>query len=656
MIVIKEDFKDFKTGEFPYDKMHTALGEYHHFKNPGYSGNFYDTVSLHQWRSLDGSWMVTEEDGTHFMEQNRGDNTKGAFLDTYPLLTHKCKLYSFYTIEYDYRPFEVLGYGGIAFNYLTAREYSFFGMKDNKIAIFNRFQNEFEEIASKEYIIDSINTYHVKIEIKEKSIKVYINDKLELEANFNLKFGRRIALISKSQARFSKLLVSMTDSDYESHIEALKKEEERLILKQDKYSKLELIKKIDLKNFGTGRQIRIARYNNMTYILFVQHQKRYIRDSFAHISSMTLIDINGNIIWQYGEPNNSFDNPCISADWPVQIADINNDCKLELIYSVNQEVRISDFLTNKLIKSIPTPIIYNDPNVKNEPFYRLNVDAIRVLDFEGLGYKGDFIIKDRYQNVWGYNKTLENVWRYHNKNTGHFPYVLDINNDNRDELLIGYDLVSSEGKILWSLPFDSDHTDEIIYAKLHKDLDYKFILASGNEGMNIINKDGTIFKHNEVGHAQRVSVAKYDLNMEGLQIMSTSFWGSDSIIEIFDYKGNRLKSIENGENGNIITPVMYDGINTLAISNAGENGGLLDSNLDIVVKFPNDGHPSLSTEAYDIDDDGIDEILCWDQKSMWIYKASKFNKPKKKYIKYPDSGFSNYRGEYLISTDDLSWK
>ena len=598
--------------------------------------------------------MVTEEDGTHFMEQNRGDNTKGAFLDTYPLLTHKCKLYCFYTIEYDYRPFEVLGYGGVAFNYLTAREYSFFGMKDNKIAIFNRFQNEFEEIASKEYIIDSINTYHVKIEIKEKSIKVYINDKLELDGNFNLKFGRRIALISKSQARFSNLLVSMTDSDYKSHIEALKKEEERLILKQDKYSKLELIKKLDLKNFGTGRQIRIARYNNMTYILFIQHQKRYIRDSFAHISSMTLIDINGNIIWQYGEPNNSFDNTCISADLPVQIADINNDGKLELIYSVNQEVRISDFLTNKLIKSIPTPIIYNDPNVKNEPFYRLNVDAIRVLDFEGLGYKGDFIIKDRYQNVWGYTKTLENVWRYHNKNTGHFPYVLDINNDNKDELLIGYDLVSSEGKILWSLPFDSDHTDEIIYAKLHKDLDYKFILASGNEGMNIINKDGTIFKHNEVGHAQRVSVAKYDLNMEGLQIMSTSFWGSDSIIEIFDYKGNRLKSIENGENGNIITPVMYDGINTLAISNAGENGGLLDSNLDIVVKFPNDGHPSLSTEAYDIDDDGIDEILCWDQKSMWIYKASKFTKPKKKYIKYPDSGFSNYRGEYLISTDDLS--
>jgi hypothetical protein len=656
MIVIKEDFKDFKTGEFPYDKMHTALGEYHHFKNPGYSGNFYDTVSLHQWRSLDGSWMVTEEDGTHFMEQNRGDNTKGAFLDTYPLLTHKCKLYSFYTIEYDYRPFEVLGYGGVAFNYLTAREYSFFGMKDNKIAIFNRFQNEFEEIASKEYIIDSINTYHVKIEIKEKSIKVYINDKLELDGNFNLKFGRRIALISKSQARFSNLLVSMTDSDYKSHIEALKKEEERLILKQDKYSKLELIKKLDLKNFGTGRQIRIARYNNMTYILFIQHQKRYIRDSFAHLSSMSLFEYeSGKLLWTIGEPNNSFDNTMISCDLPFQIADIDNDGRLEIIYARNFEVRIIDMLTKELKKSMKTPIIKGDPNVKNEPFYRLNVDAIRVADFEGLGYKGDFIIKDRYQNVWAfsYKNDFKELFRYNHKNTGHFPYVFDFDNNGRDELLIGYDLINNDGKMIWSLPMNSDHTDEIIYCKLKNDLEEKFVLASGNEGMNIINRDGTIFKHNEIGHAQRISVAKYNLDASGLQIMATAFWGSDGIVCIYDYNGNLLKQMEVGDNGSVITPIMYDGINTLALLHAGKNGGLIDSDLDRVVLFPDDGHPYTSSEVFDIDGDGIDEILCWNLNELWVYKAKDYVLPKKEYKKYPMDAFSNYRGEYLISDEDI---
>ena len=201
---------------------------------------------------------------------------------------------------------------------------------------------------------------------------------------------------------------------------------------------------------------------------------------------------------------------------------------------------------------------------------------------------------------------------------------------------------------------NSDHTDEIIYAKLSKDSEEKFILASGNEGMNIINRDGTIFKHNEIGHAQRISVAKYDLNRSGLQIMATAFWGSDGIVCIYDYEGNLLNQMEVGGNGSVITPIMYDGINTLALLHAGVNGGLIDSKLDRVVDFPNDGHPYTSSEVFDIDGDGIDEILCWDLNELLVYKAKDYVLPKKKYKKYPDNSFSNYRGEYLISDEDLA--
>ena len=89
--------------------------------NHGYTGNFYDPIPLHQWRSLAGSWLITEENGIKYLEQNRGDNTKGAFLSTYPTLTHKCRLFSSYTISVNIRLFEVTNYAGIAFNYLTSR-------------------------------------------------------------------------------------------------------------------------------------------------------------------------------------------------------------------------------------------------------------------------------------------------------------------------------------------------------------------------------------------------------------------------------------------------------------------------------------------------------------------------------------------------------
>ncbi|MBR6072036.1 MAG: hypothetical protein IKP77_04295 [Acholeplasmatales bacterium] len=651
MIIINEDFNDFNTGEFPYDLGHTALGEYHHIVYPGYYGNFYDPVPLHQWRSLDGSWLITEEDGIKYLEQNRGDNTKGAFTNVYPTLTHKMRLFSSYVIDCDIRLFDLSNYCGIGFNYVTSRNNIFVGINGKEIALIKRYEERFDIIDRCDFSTDVYETHHLRI-IVNNCVKVYLNDKLVLSGNIEFEFGRKIAFIAKSLCRYSNLVVSMNDNEYSEHINKSKQEEERINNKRINYSHLECIKKIHLGKNGTGRQVRIAKYESKTYLLFAQHQKRYIRDSFAHISCLSLFDTDGNLIWNIGEANNSVSNTLISCDLPFQIADINNDGRLEVIYAVNFEVIIIDLLTKKELNRIKTPIISGDPNVKDEPFYRLNVDMIRVADFEGLGYKGDIIIKDRYQNVWAIDINGNILFRYHHKNTGHFPYVFDYDNDGKDELLIGYDLVDSNGNILWSLPMNSDHTDEIIYCKLKHDMEEKFILASGNEGMNIINKDGAIYKHNEIGHAQRISIGKYDLNKDGLQIMATAFWGSDGIISLYDCNGDIINSIEMESNGSIISPVMYDGVNTLALTHAGLDGGLLDGNLDMVVKFPDDGHPDISCEVYDIDSDGIDEILCWNLEELWIYKAKKYKKPLKKYKKYPDI-FSNYRGEYLISNEDI---
>ena len=651
MILIKEDFNDFKLSELPYDKGHTALGEYHYLKYDGYIGNFYDPICLHQWRSQDGSWLITEDNGIHYLEQNRGDETKGAFINVCSTLVHKEKIYSSFKLEFNLRQFEINSYSGMAISYITSRHYYGIAIKYNEFFIFERIEENINILAKKEFKFDDSKDYKIIAFVSNKIIAKI--DDIEISANIDFKIGSNIAFISKSLCRFSNLIVEMNDNEYQEHLNNKKREDIRLNNKKKKYPSLECIKKIKLGNNGTGRQLRIARYKNKTYLLFAQHQKRFIRDSFAHISSLSLFEYeSGKKLWELGEANNSFDNTMISCDLPFQIADIDNDGKLEIIYAKNFEIRIIDLLTKELKKVIQTPIIYGDSNVKNEPFYRLNVDMIRVADFHGLGYKGDLVIKDRYQNVWAINLNGDILFRYHNKNTGHFPYVFDFDDDGYDELLIGYDLIDNDGKMIWSLPMNSDHTDEIIYAKLNKNEEEKFILASGNEGMNIINKDGSIYKHNEIGHAQRISVAKYDLKKNGLQIIATAFWGSDGIVCSYDSHGNLCYELEVGSNGSLVTPIMYDGINTLCLLNAGPNGGLVDFSLDRVVEFPKDNHPNLTCELYDIDSDGIDEILCWDLDELWVYKANNYVKPLKKYKKYPDM-FSNYRGEYLISDDDL---
>lgn len=645
-VLVKEDFKDLELGEFPYDKGHTALGEYHYLKQPGRYGNWYDPICLHQWRSLDGSWLVTGDGQKRYLEQNRGDNATGAFKNVYCCLVHAQEFFASYELDYDLRLFELQHFCGMAFNYLTSRNYDAIGINGTTLCLYRREEETFTTYASIPFEVDVLAAYHFKVYISN-TVKVWINGVLRLEAQVPFRKGLRMACVAKSACRYSDIFVTMSDMSYEEHIRAAELKAEAYKEKCAQYPALECMRKIDLKDFGSGRQLRIANSNGKIIFLIAQHQKRMIRDSFARLSCLTAFDLEGEVLWQIGDPNPSPDNTLISCDLPFQIADINGDGRLEVIYSMDFEVFIIDLETAKLIKKMPTPVIAGDPLVKNEPFYRLNVDAIRVADFEGLGYKGDFILKDRYQNVWAYDQNMVLLWRYHHKNTGHFPYIYDFDEDGKDEMFVGYDLVDHDGTILFSLPMNSDHTDEIIYARLHKDEPKRLVLASGNEGMNIVDLDGRIFKHNEIGHAQRISVAKYKEEVEGLQIIATAFWGSDGIIAIYDCHGNILSQMEQRSNGNVITPVNYDGKHILCLLNASEDGGLMNGELEKVVAFPKDGHPTLCCEVYDIDEDGIDEIICFDQQQMWIYKASSYQ-TSVSYIKYPDEGFSNYRGEFLL--------
>lgn len=647
--IIEEKFQDLELAEFPYDKGHTALGEYHYLKQPGVYGNWYDPISLHQWRSLDGSWIVTSDGKKRYLEQNRGNNSREAFEQVYCCLVHQTKLYAPYTLSFELRIFEVQEYCGMAFNYLTSRCYDMIAIKKNELCLYHREEENFTVYKSCTFDFDDLKTYEICLEVGSTT-KIFLDKECILEADIALIEQRSIACVAKSACRYSNIIVSMKEEDYQEHLNHQKQEQERLLKKREAYAPLKCLHKIDLKDFGSGRQLRIANVDGKTVFLLAQHQKRMIRDSFARLSCLTAFLIDGTVLWQIGEPRSHVDNALISCDLPFQIADINNDGKLEVIYSMDFEVCIIDLWTGKLLKKMPTPVIAGDELVKNEPFYRLNVDAIRVADFEGLGYKGNFILKDRYQNVWAFDRNMNLLWRYHHKNTGHFPYIEDFDLDGKDEMFVGYDMIDHDGKMVFSLPMNSDHTDEIIYARLHKEEPKRLILASGNEGMNIVNIDGTIFKHNEIGHAQRISVAKYDDSIEGLQICATAFWGSDGIVCMYDCHGNLLHQMEQRSNGNVITPVNYDGAHILCLLNASDDGGLMDGSLDKVVLFEDDGHPNLCCEVYDIDGDGIDEIICWDLTQMWVYKASEVF-PSIDYRKYPDEGFSNYRGEYLIPYD-----
>lgn len=644
-ILYKEDFKDFPLGEFPYDHEHSAAGEYQTMVYPGYYGSFYDPIQLHQWRCMNGSWIISNIDGKRYLRQNRGDYAKGHFSDVYSMLMFKDDIYGSYTLEGKMRLLQTNLGGGFAFNYITSRHYNAVLFFEDSIKLIHKNQDQLLILKEVPFRLDEYKYYNIRIEIK-KDFKLYVDDSLFIEATLDMHNKTRCGVISKVSALYTDLMVYMDDMEYIESIALKNEDNDRILKKREKYAKLKLLKKLDISNGGAARQIRFGhKADGKPFFIMAQHQKLIMRDSFAQIECLTAYDFDGNILWQKGENNNTYDTTVISCDLPFQIGDYNNDGRDELIYSADFKIFICDAETGKGIASYKTPL--TDELMKDRPYKRLNVDAIRLADFEGLGYKGNLIIKDRYENVFALDHNMNIMWRYHLKNTGHFPYIYDFDNDGRDEMFVGYSMVDHNGEILWSMPIESDHTDEIIYTNTKKNDVKRLYLASGNEGFNVVSLDGSIYKHNEIGHAQRISIADYNGDGEN-EVCVTSFWGANNICYMFDSDANKVKEYEFETNGIVITPVSYDGEHMLIIANSIE--GLIDYDLDRVVLFPDDGHPNLCQEALDLDNDGISEIILWDSNSMYIYKAESF-KPGLKLDSYPENAMSNYRGEFLVKKD-----
>ena len=176
-----------------------------------------------------------------------------------------------------------------------------------------------------------------------------------------------------------------------------------------------------------------------------------------------------------------------------------------------------------------------------------------------------------------------------------------------------------------------------------------FACVAGSEGFFIGDTKGNIIVHDYIGHAQRISCANYDPSRPGYEIAVSTYWGHQGVIYLYDSKGNLILEMENELNGNLLTPVNWkgDGQDYFLTNADPVSGGLYNINGQLVVPFPDDGHPVLCAEAINLTGDARDELVVWDYNSMWIYTQGD-EQDKNDYTpqKPPRYNASNYRGEY----------
>ncbi|MCF0238672.1 MAG: WD40 repeat domain-containing protein [Sphaerochaetaceae bacterium] len=654
--LLTENFRAFPLGAFPFDPEHSAMGEYHFYPNKGYCGQWFDPIC--NWNYRGPSWLISnaDMDNSRCIEQMR--LTEPEPRTSIPTLRSGDVMWKDYTVKAYVRPMIIEHFSGILFRYQTSMmHYGFFLVKDGvELHCVNKLERKVLAQAQVSYEKEAYNL--LTVETDGSSIKCYLNNKLVLEVNDTTYENGAIALCSCRPTRFKDIEVTMTDLQYEAYEKDTKAYEEELNKRKGKHIAPKLWKKIDLQNFGASRQIRFGHLTGTEEWFFIicQHQRKVYKDRYPVISCMTAVSIDtGKILWQIGEPCDNEEIEKLTTDLPFQIYDIDNDGIDEVICSFDFKLMILDGRTGEVKKSIPTPLNEADPKTvtglefQKYAFNRLNVDAIRIVNVSGNKRPEEILIKDRYSRLWIYDKDLNYKWEFSKYNTGHFPYSYDYNKDGKEEIFSCYNMVDSNGKLQWSLPIDTDHTDEIICGQFGPNQEERIAIVSGWEGFMILSKEGEILLRDINGHGQRISCGNYCPQKEGFEIATTTFWGNNGIIYLHDCNGKEIWHKEMCSNGNVIAPLNWDG-NGEELIWFSPYEGAYDGDGYNVLTLPEDGHPNMCTELINLTGDPRDEIVVWDRHWLYIYTQEK-DCPKDprgvyKPYKYPEYNASNYRGEY----------
>lgn len=268
-----------------------------------------------------------------------------------------------------------------------------------------------------------------------------------------------------------------------------------------------LVSTIAVKDFGS-ETLRVGDLNGdgAPDLLFVQSTY-----GPREITCLTATTIHGDVLWQTGTP--APDNGRLYSDLPVQVYDWDGDGRNEVLY-VRQahyaEVYPEDGWARQRARRYEghaTMIVLDGLTGQERSTFPLPApadDSFLFADLTGRGRREDFVVKDRYWNMWGVSRDGGVLWHWEGS-PGHFPAIADLDDDGRDEVFVGFALIDHDGTVLFSRDPDG-HQDAAYITRLP---DGVWRLLFGNHGIHCLAVDGTELWHHPLTEAQHVVAGSF---------------------------------------------------------------------------------------------------------------------------------------------------
>jgi len=651
-ILLQDDFSGLKPGMFSPGVI-GAHGEYHYLEEVAPQGNW--VVSCYKKFQSQRAWRVVVEDGEYIMRQVHTPE------DQYKKYTHSIviagdELWKDYTLEVSFAPDKKTeDQSGVLFRYQNDRCYYFFGVKGSKAILkwvnnASAYQKPDEKILAEAPVEWQSGEYMTAvITVNGDKIQASIDGDVTLEATDQTFGNGKVGLMSDVPTRYRSVKVTASDKAYAAFQTAKKNREDELQELRDANPKPVIWRKLETPGFGVDRNLRFGDLDGdgQKDVLIGQIMRHGPKGQYNELNCLTAMTFDGETLWQKGEPD--YFKRDLTSDVAVQIHDLDRDGNNEVIYTMDMELVVADGATGEVKYKRKTPKALPP----EDKFPNILGDCIYFADLRGNGYPQDLIIKDRKSHLWAMNDNLEVMWTAstaEKKNSGHFPFAYDMDNDGKDELAMGYRMYDDDGTILWDLGDElKTHADGIAILNFTpaSQAEPQIMYAAGDEGHLRLDLDGNILKHQYVGHVQNPSVANYRDDLPGLETVTINYHGNQGIVHYFDSQGDMYLSTEPAQHGSMMLPVNWtgDGEEYFVLSASTLEGGFFDGWGRRVVTFPADGHPELCNAVLDITGDCRDEVVVWDQYEIWVYtqddnpKLGRLYDPKRNSL----SNYSNYQ-------------
>lgn len=448
---------------------------------------------------------------------------------------------------------------GIVFRYADHRHFYFFAMEGlRRFVLYRRDDEEWHVLAEHPADIDPARYYDLTVETSGSGFRCTCGDVLLTATDHRYSRGR-IGLRGNTLGKIASAKVEMTPGQrrYNNSLRAIYARE--LAEEREKYPKMELAKTLDLTAFGSV-SVAFANLRNAPYpdMLLTRSEDEKVR--------IIAVDLDLNVLWERDGA---------LTDGKYTVFRDAPDGHRELITVRGDHFEVIHLGTGETLAEPPFP-----HPVRHKLWVLASGMADRPGNVRGTGTPGDILIRycdeptpsEERERLMVVDDAFNELWSVASEppGLGHTfgAQFFDVDNDGKDEVLACYQLLSPEGRTIWTMLDSEDilgragagHIDFAVIGSFAGDaeLDPTIFICSG--GVYVVDGlTGQSRSVHRIGHTQGGKIGNFLPDLPGLELAGRNRWGSMGIVNFINGRGAWLNRMHPDPIGNPSGPVNWSG-------------------------------------------------------------------------------------------------